>query len=108
MSKHANKHWLREKEFISLKMEYEYLYDTVPRTRRWGGPIGTTRMEEINRKFLYKFYNEYHGKWNTAPRHYRKSLNKIQRAKAKQILHKILDGKEYCFEDNYRGCSWYW
>lgn len=107
MSKHANKHWLREKEFISLKIEHDYLYDTTPRTHYWRR-IQTTRLEEINRKFLYKFYNEYRGKWNTAPKHYRKSLNKIQRAKSKQVLRKVLSGKEPCFEDNYRGCNWYW
>jgi hypothetical protein len=108
MSKHTNKHWLREKEFISLEMEYDYLCNSLPRARRWGRSLPNTRLEEIDRKLLYKFYNEHHGHWNTAPKHYRKMLNKIQRAKAKQILHKILDGKEPCFEDNYRGCNWYW
>lgn len=108
MSKHTNKYWLREKELISLKMEHDYLYDTAPRARRWGYPIPSTRIEEIDRKLLYKFYDEYHGKWKTSPRYYRKMLNKKQRSKAKKILHNILDGKDYCFEDNYRGCNWYW
>jgi hypothetical protein len=107
MSKHTNKHWLREKEFISLKTEHSDLWVSLPRVR-WR-LMPNTRMEEIDRKLLYKFYNEYHGHWNTAPKHYRKSLNRIQRAKAKQVLHRLLKGDDdFIFEDNYRGCNWYW
>lgn len=112
MSKHTNKHWLREKEFISLETEYSNLWDTLQRSafpRRWGRIMPNTRVEEINRKFRYKFYDEYYGHWHTAPKHYRKTLNRIQRARAKQTLYKMLNGDENVnFEDNYKDCNWYW
>jgi len=106
MSKHTNKHWLREKEFISLKRELDELWDTIP-VVRWRR-IPHTRVHEINARLRHKFYNEYHGWCHTAPKHYRKTLNRIQRAKSKQVLYKVLNGKEVSFEDCYKGCNWYW
>ncbi len=106
MSKHTNKYWRREKEFISLQMEYDYLYYSLTRIN-WRIP-SNSRVDEINRKFQYKFYNEYSGRWNTSPKHYRKMLNRKQRKKSKQILYQLMNGKDICFEDNYRGCNWYW
>jgi hypothetical protein len=34
MSKHTNKHWLREKEYISLIKERDLIWDSLPRYRR--------------------------------------------------------------------------
>lgn len=105
--KHLNKHWLREKEYISLKIEDDALYDSLPRRRYRILP--NTRVEEINRKLRYKFYNEEHGRYHTAPKWYRKMKNRIQRAKSKQTLYKIINtDNDYCFEDNYKDCPWYW
>jgi len=107
MSKHTNKHWLREKEFISLNQELDHLYDTSPRTR-FRRVIPSTRMAEINGKLEHKFFNEYRGKYKTAPKWYRKMLNRSQRAKSKQTLYRDIKGYDVCYEDNYKGCSWYW
>lgn len=106
MSKHSNKHWIREKEFISLKMEEELLWDTLPRSR-WR-ILPDSRFKEVNRKLLYKFYNEMYGKFHTAPKWYRKMKNKIQRAKSKQTLYRLLNDRDVSFEDNYRDAPWYW
>jgi len=108
MSKHTNKHWLREKEYNSLKTEYNCLYDMVPRYR-WR-LLPNTRVEEVNRKFLYKFYSEEYGVRGSAPKWFRKMLNKTQRAKSKQTLYKIthIEG-DFVFEDNYKNAAWlYW
>jgi len=107
MSKHTNKHWLREKEYLSFKTEDSALYDSLPRCRYRILP--NTRVEEINRKFRYKFHNEEYGKYNTAPKWYRKMLNRIQRAKSKQTLYKVINiDDDFVFEDNYKDASWYW
>jgi len=104
MSKHTNKHWLREKEYISLKLEDAAIFSRSSRNY-----LTSTREEEINRKFLYKFYNEYYGWYSTAPKHYRKKLNRIQRAKSKVILYKLINiSDNFVFEDNYKDGPWYW
>ena len=108
MSKHTNKHWLKEKEYLSLKEEYESLYDSLPRCR-WR-ILPNSRVDEINRKFLYKFYNEDYGHRYSAPKWFRKMLNKTQRAKSKQTLYKIVNIEgDYIFDDNYKDAAWlYW
>mgnify|MGYP006890185154 CR=1 FL=1 len=103
--KHLNKHWLREKEYISLKKEIDLIYYETFRSSR----VKSTRASEIDRKLCFKFYNETHGMYHTAPKWYRKMKNRIQRAKSKQTLYKIINtGEDYAFEDNYKDCPWYW
>ena len=105
--KHLNKHWLREKEYISLKKELDELYYTIPMVR-WRR-LPHARVCEINRKLDYKFYNEEHGWYHTAPKWYRKMKNRIQRAKSKNTLYKIINiSDDYTFEDNYKDAPWYW
>ena len=105
--KHLNKHWLREKEYISLKKELDDIWETLPMVR-WRR-LPDTRISEINRIINFNFYNEEHGRYHTAPKWYRKMKNRIQRAKSKQTLYKIMniDG-DFSFEDNYKDCPWYW
>jgi hypothetical protein len=69
-----------------------------------------SRYMEIERKLLYKFYNEYYGVWHTAPREYRKSLNKRQRSADKRVLRKIkmCGDYVYLFNGNYKNRNWYW
>lgn len=98
MSRHSNKHWLREKEYYILKKIYYDLYYLH----------SSSAEAEINGRLHRKFWNEFCGFFNTAPKKYRKQLNRRQRAKAKQVLHEIMSGKEKPFEDNYRDCNWYW
>lgn len=109
MSKHTNKYWIKEKEFILLNLEYEILYDFLSLQRnvkyRWHIPPNT-RVSEINRKFILKFYNQYYR--NSIPKWYRQKMNKRERAKSKEILFQILNGKEICFVDNYKNGSNYW
>lgn len=108
MSKHTNKHWLREKEYISLKKEHDYIYDSTPRYPKWSRPQNS-RLCEINERLRQKFHNEYNGYFNSAPWWYRNMLNRAQRAKSKQVLHRIMKGDEnYIFEDNYKDAPWYW
>ena len=99
MSKHLNKHWLYEKEFISLHNEY-YSYDSC------GFRLETTREREIYSRITNKFYNLY--KMRNAPKSFRKVRNKSQQAKSKQILIKILKGYDTEFEDNYKDAFWYY
>lgn len=109
MSKHTNKHWLREKEYYSLKIEYDQIWKNLI-TIRWRPIMTSSRYEEIRRKFYYKFYNEFYGYGQSAPKHYRKYLNKQQRAKSKRNLYNIVyKDKEICFEDNYKNAAYnYW
>jgi len=103
--KHLNKHWLREKKYISLKKEESILWDL----NRECFYLKFKREDEIERIFLYKFYNMEYGKYNTAPKWYRRFKNHSQKAKAKQKLFLELKGYEdICYEDNYKDASWYW
>ncbi len=106
MSKHTNKYWLREKEYISLRLEEDYLYHTLSRYR-WR-TLPNKRLSEIEGKLEHKFFNEYRGKYRTAPKWYRKMLNRSQRAKSKQTLYRELQGYDVSYEDNYKDCAWYW
>ena len=101
MRKHNNKYWLKEKEYLSLESEYRSL-DT-----RWPY-MKTTRMSEVERKFLYKFF-DLRFVYN-APKWYRKLLNQEQRSKQKRILYQIINvNGDLNFEDNYKDASWrYW
>jgi hypothetical protein len=103
--KHGNKHWEREKEYYSLLKCQRYLYYTDPRNR-W--KTTNKELDRVDRKLTYKYYDKYHGIYDTAPRWYRKMKNRIQRAKSKQILYKELKGYDVCYEDNYKDCAWYW
>lgn len=104
--KHGNKHWEREKEYYSLLKYQDYLYYTAPRDRWKIAP--NREIDSVERKLKHKYYNEYYGKYNTAPKWYRKMKNRIQRAKSKQTLYKELQGYDFCYEDNYKDCAWYW
>jgi len=106
MSKHTNKHWLREKEYISLVREEHHLYSTLCRYRWRITP--NQRLAEVDEKLKQKFFNESRGKYRTAPKWYRKVLNRSQRAKSKQTLYRELQGYDVSYEDNYKNCAWYW
>ena len=101
MKKHKNKYWLKEKEYLYLKREYRSF------DRGWPY-MESTRMSEIERKLLYKFYYEEYN-WG-APKWFRKELNQTQRARQKRILYQIINVKDdLTFEDNYKNASWlYW
>jgi hypothetical protein len=106
MKKYTNKHWLREKEYISLLMESDNLCSILSTYRN---RMNTNqRMAEVNDKLNQKFFNEYRGRYRTAPKWYRKNLNRSQRAKSKQTLYRELQGYDVSYEDNYKNCSWYW
>lgn len=98
MNKHHNKHWLREKEYRSLKNIY---YSDFYCTR-------TSTEAEIEERLYSKFWNKFCGHYHTAPKHYRKTLNRTQRSKSKQTLIRELNGYDVSYDDNYKDCSWYW
>lgn len=104
--KHGNKKWEKEKEYYSLLKELEYLYDVAIRGEIFH--LSNREIDRVQRKLKHKYYDKYHGIYDTAPRWYRKMNNRIQRAKSKQTLYKELQGYDVCYEDNYRGCAWYW
>ena len=110
MSKHTNKHWLREKEYTSLIKERDLIWDSLPRYRRlYSNNRSNSRLVYINQRLEHKFFNEYCGKYHTAPWWYRNMLNRSQRAKSKKSLHRIMKGDEdVIFEDRYKDASWYW
>jgi len=107
MSKHNNKYWLREKQYRSLLKERESIWDET--TWRYGLRSQHKRLQEIYEILKQRFYDEEYGWYQTAPKHYRKTLNRIQRAKQKQVMHKIISGEEnFVFEDSYKDAPWYW
>jgi len=103
MSKHTNKNWLREKEFISLKKERDSIYNST----RY--KYSNSRLTETTERLSQKFYNEYHGWFHTAPWWYRNMLNRRQRAKSKIIIYKLINiSDDFVFDDNYKDGPWYW
>jgi hypothetical protein len=64
---------------------------------------------EIDAEIERNHYTRNHA-WYKAPKGFRKALNRTQRAKAKQVLQKIIStGEDLVFEDNYKGADWlYW
>lgn len=94
--KHGNKHWEREKLYRALSREY------------FGRNVSESREAELkfylDRHFYHWFYS-----YSTAPKSWRKGLNRARRARHKQILHHLLKGKEAEFYDNYKDAAWwYW
>ncbi len=65
---------------------------------------------EIKYQLEANHYDRFYRWYASAPKSFRKILNKSQRAKAKNILHNIYyKEKEMEFEDNYKSASWlYW
>ncbi len=63
---------------------------------------------ELESKLIHAFYNK-EMKFKNAPKYFRKSLNRTQRAKSKQTLHNIIfKNKDLEFTDNYKGAKWLW
>lgn len=94
--KHGNKHWEREKLFRALRMEF------------LGRDVSESRDAWISSYFDNNFY-EWNVYYNSAPKYFRKMLNRVRRAKQKQTLHKILKGYNAEFDDNYKDAAWlYW
>jgi hypothetical protein len=107
MSKHLNKHWIREKEFISLNLELDFLYDSNIGPHGFRFRVSNSRISEIDNKLIAKFYNEYHGRYRTPPKHYKRLLNKRLRAKSKMTLFKLINiSDNYVFEDRPDGSWW--
>jgi hypothetical protein len=62
---------------------------------------------EIKSILYDKFYWEY--KWcKSAPKHFRNSLNRIQRAKSKEDLRKQINGYDPEWSPNYKNAKWLW
>lgn len=58
----------------------------------------------LNNKFFDKRFS-----YNSAPKHFRKTLNRKLRYKSKSILYNIVKNeKDIEFVDNYKNCSWLW
>lgn len=55
-----------------------------------------------------KFYNEFRY-MSSAPKYFRKNLNRQQRAKSKQSLYNLIyKDDDRSFEDNYKNANWLW
>jgi len=117
MRKFENKHLKREKEYLSLLEELEYLRKLEGNVSQWktfnrGSEFDSLKSNyiKIKERLVKKFYNEYCGWIHTAPHHYRNMKNRKQRYLSKKEIKKwIKDSEqEMKFEDNYSDCSWYW
>jgi hypothetical protein len=107
MSKHLNKYYLREKEYLNLIREKNFIINYT-RTRRYFRLIYTnTRLYEIDKKLNTKFISYY---WTN--RYYKKNtlkkkINKIIRLKnKKQLRDFILYDKDVVY-DKYPCRYWY-
>jgi hypothetical protein len=89
---------------------WEIVYRKSYRTKvKIFDPILQQEEAEIESILLTNFYHEYDIRHRKAPKHFRKSLNRSQRAKSKQTLHNIVYKNMECdFEDDYRGADWLW
>lgn len=106
MKRHNNKYWKKEKEYISLLNQLDLLCDIHP-VFRWR-ISGDSQIERIRRKLRLDFYGLYYGWTNTAPKHYRKYLNKKRRKSSKNTLRRELMGYDVSYDNNYKDASWYW
>lgn len=106
MKRYTNKHWIKEKEFISLIREMDFLYKLLPRYK-WR-VVDDSRISHIERELYDKFYYRYLGKYKSAPKWYRKMLNRKQRHKSNNTLYKQLNNLNVSYEDNYKDSGWYW
>jgi len=94
--KHGNKHWEREKRYRALRMEY------------LSRDVSESREAWLESYLDLNFY-DWNVYYNSAPKHFRKMLNRGRRAHNKQILFNILKGIDAEFDDNYKDAAWhYW
>lgn len=104
--------WGRFKSYYCTvpKFYFEVKYRKCYKTKiKVFDPILQQEESELKYQLKSKFYHEYRGKRYKAPKHFRKSLNRTQRAKSKQILHNIVYKNMECeFTDNYRNADWLW
>lgn len=118
MRKFENKHLRREKEYLSLLEELEFLIDLESkgfnkwRTFNRDCEFNSLKSSyiRIKQRLVRKFYNEHCGWKHTSPHFYRNMKNRKQRYLSKKEIRKwIRDSEnEMIFEDNYSDCSWYW
>lgn len=106
MRRYTNKHWIKEKEFISLIREKDFLYKLLPRYK-WR-IVDDTRISYIERELHDRFYYKYLGKYKGAPKWYRRMLNRKQRYKSNKTLYNQLKGIDTYYDNNYKDSSWYW
>lgn len=104
MKRHNNKHWKKEKYYISLLMELDRLYDISDFKNR----KHNSEINRVKRKLKYNFYGLYYGWASTAPKRYRKQLNRCRRKKSKNTLKRELQGYQVSYDDNYKDGPWYW
>lgn len=102
MKRHDNKHWKREKYYISLLTELDRLHDLC------GWLSSNSEIDRVKRKLKYEFYGLYYGWTSTAPKKYRNQLNRCRRKKSKNTLKRELQGYQVSYDDNYKDGPWYW
>lgn len=68
----------------------------------------SSEINRVRKKLRYKYYNEYYGWHHTAPKHYRKYLNRVRRKQSKKTLRREIMGYDVVYTDNYKDASWYW
>jgi hypothetical protein len=108
VNRYKNKHWIREKEYISLTDELDRLLDISSNHKKFE-INSSSEVEYIRRKLKHKFYDIYYGWYNTAPKHHRKYLNRKRRRSNRNILKRESIGYDYvAYNDNYKDASWYW
>ena len=105
MKKYTNKYWLREKEFISLIIEEDYIYSMIGGYRY--RIIPNQRLVEIKEKLHQKFYNEYVRRNYDSPKWYKKIQKRTHRYKSKRNLNMELCGYDVLY-DSYKCGNRYW
>lgn len=104
--------WGRWKSYYCTvpKFYFEVKYRKCYKTKeKIFDPILQQEEYELEYQIDKKFYHKQRSERYKAPKYFRKSLNRSQRAKSKQTLHNIVYKKMQCeFEDNYRGADWLW
>ncbi len=105
-NRHSKSYYCKIPNFY-FDIKYEKEYKTKVK-------IYSTILEQEEAEIEYildtKFYHECRNyrRHRKAPKHFRKFLNRSQRAKSKQTLFNIMGGKDCEFEDNYSGADWLW
>jgi hypothetical protein len=62
---------------------------------------------ELESKLYSDFYDEFNW-YSSAPRHFRNSLNRLQRARSKEDIRKQINGEDPDWTPNYKNAKWLW
>jgi hypothetical protein len=106
MSKHLNKYFLKEKEYLSLIKEKNFIINFI-RSRRYFRIYTNSRLMEIEKKLNTKFVTYYYSYSSYKKNPLKKKINKMIRLKNKKQLRDYMIYDKDVLYDKYPCKYWY-